>query len=62
MYSVTYKAEFKHKKELSNGSNVCKRYDNDFDLDIYLIRWQRITRLHAITLRDLAFLIKCMID
>ena len=49
MYSVTYKAKFEHKKELSSGSVVCKRHDNGFDLDIHLVRWQRIARLHATT-------------
>lgn len=57
-YSVTYKAEFEHKKELSSGSVVCKRHDNDFDLDIHLMRWQRIAGLHAITLGGSAFLVK----
>lgn len=58
-YGVTYKAEFEHKKELSSGSVVCKRHSNDFDLNGYLLKWQRIAGLHATTLGGAAYLVKC---
>lgn len=54
-YRVIYKAEFEHKKKLSNDSIVYKRHDNNFDLDIYFVRLYYIIRFHDITARGLEY-------
>lgn len=60
MYCITYKAKFEYMKKLSSDSIVYKRHDNNFDLDIYLVRLYHIIRFHNLTVGGLVFLIKYM--